>query len=202
MIDPSDQVYIKNDKIIGLIAVFQCTQALDPAFFRCVYRQIIMRGYVAPPPPSDSKIQYSRRDSGIQYSLRGGDEVDLLRSQYLSWEKEQRTRSTFSSLVLNHMAVKMISPSTFCRRAGIDRKLFSKLKTDFCYSPKKDTAIRYCFALQLSLDDANALLKSAGFALSNSSSYDLAIQYCLEHRVHELAAVNMLLEALDEKVFS
>ena len=178
------------------------TRSFDVSVHLPAIKDYIKDHYVAPPPPRDNNIQYSRRGGEIKYSLRDDDDVDLLRSQYLSWEKEQRTRNTFSSLVLNHMAVKMISPSTFCRRAGIDRKLFSKLKTDFCYSPKKDTAIRYCFALQLSLDDANALLKSAGFALSNSSSYDLAIQYCLEHRVHELAAVNMLLEALDEKVFS
>lgn len=142
------------------------------------------------------------RDSGRQYSLRGGFDEDTttLRSNYFSWEAKQRSRNTFSSKVLKYLAEKRFDPRVFYQQAGIDRKLFSKLKTDFCYQPKKETAIRCCLALQLTVSEAVDLLKTAGYALSDSNSFDLAIRYCLDNEVYDLAAVNMLLEALEEKI--
>ena len=38
--------------------------------------------------------------------------------------------------------------------------------------------------------------------MSDASSFDLAVRYCLEKEVYDLAAVNMLLEALDEKILA
>lgn len=147
-------------------------------------------------------IRYSVRDPGVQYSLRGGELEDTttLRSKYFSWEAKQRSRNTFSSKVLGYLADKQFDPRVFYRQAGMDRKLFSKLKTDFCYQPKKETAIRCCLALQLTVTEAADLLKTAGYALSDSNSFDLAIRYCLDNGIYDLAAVNVLLEALEEHV--
>ena len=178
-------------------------------------KSYIAERLVVPEPPKpkvqeNTHIRYSDRDviSGgdrgrVQSSARRhvyDDPVDL-RKQYLMWEVKQRSRSTFSNKVLTLLDRKGIEPRAFYRQAGIDRKLFSKLKTDFCYQPKKETALRCCLALRLKVDEALDLLKSAGYTLSDSSSFDLAIRYCLANEVYDLSAVNMLLEALDEKAF-
>lgn len=152
----------------------------------------------------DPPIRYSMRDLDPQTEQRDLIEKEILqklRQQYMQWEPQQRSRYTFSSQVLTTLSHKQIDPRTFYRQAGIDRKLFSKLKTDFCYRPNRETALRCCLALHLTVGEAITLLKSAGYALSDSSSFDLAIRYCLANGIYDLSAVNMLLEALDEKVF-
>ena len=150
------------------------------------------------------QIQYSLRTPEVDHSQRDLMEelmMKNLRQQYMAWEPKQRNRSTFSRKVLTLLSLKQIDPKAFYRQAGIDRKLFSKIKTDFCYQPNKETALRCCLALHLDVGEALDLLKSAGYTLSDSSSFDLAIRYCLVSGVYDLSAVNMLLEALEEKVF-
>ena len=82
----------------------------------------------------------------------------------------------------------------------MDRKLFSKMKTDEQYQPNKVTAIKCCLALELAPDDAVALLKCAGYALSDTSEFDLAIRYCMEHGVYDLMTVRELLFMLNVRV--
>lgn len=123
------------------------------------------------------------------------------RKKYLLWEQAQRSHSTFSKKLLEYLSVKQMPPRTFYQRAGIDRKLFSKIKNDFCYQPNRETALRCCFALHLSLTETIDLLQSAGYALSDASSFDLAIRYCIANGIYDLSDVNMLLDALEERVF-
>ena len=139
--------------------------------------------------------------SNVKYSLRSDYQAIELRNKYLEWEKRQRTNKTFSSIVMSHLERKGMRPSAFYHKAGIDRKLFSKMKTDFCYQPNKLTALRCCLALQLSKSESHDLLESAGFSFSTSSSFDLAIFYCITNGIYDLYAVNTLLDALGEKVF-
>ena len=75
--------------------------------------------------------------SNVKYSLRSDYQAIELRNRYLEWEKRQRTNKTFSSIVMSHLERKGMRPSAFYHKAGIDRKLFSKMKTDFCYQPNK-----------------------------------------------------------------
>ena len=152
----------------------------------------------------DSEVRYSLRDpvpQQEQRDLMAEQWLQELRRRYMQWEAEQRSRGSFSSKVLTFLSHKEMDPRTFYRQAGIDRKLFSKIKTDYCYQPNKETALRCCLALHLDISEALDLLKSAGFTLSDSSSFDLAIRYCLANGIYDLPAVNMLLEALEEKVF-
>ena len=79
------------------------------------------------------------------------------------------------------------------KKANVDRKLFSKIRCND-YILNKKTIIRLCFVLKLSLDEANELLNSAGYALSKSQDFDLIIQFCLEKKIYDLYIVNEMLE--------
>ena len=59
------------------------------------------------------------------------------------------------------------------KRARIDRRLFSKIRSSKKYIPSKKTVIALCLALNLSIEDTNIMLASAGYSLSKSSDYDL-----------------------------
>jgi hypothetical protein len=80
------------------------------------------------------------------------------------------------------------------KKAGVDRKLFSKIRSSANYRPSKNTIISLALALELNQKETDKLLGSAGYSLSDSDMSDLVIQFCLEKKIYDLLQVN---EALD-----
>ena len=79
------------------------------------------------------------------------------------------------------------------KKAGIDRRLFSKIKSDKNYQPSKKTILAFVFALKLNISEANELLSSGGYTLSHSYLRDVIVEYCLENHIYDLYDVNTLL---------
>ncbi len=76
------------------------------------------------------------------------------------------------------------------KRAGADRKLFSKIRSNAEYRPKKPTAVAFALALRLSLDETKDMLARAGFALSPSSRFDLIVEFFIDNGVYDLSVIN------------
>lgn len=81
------------------------------------------------------------------------------------------------------------------QKAGVDRKLFSKMRRKD-YRPKAKTLYAFIIVLQLTLDDAVDLLASAGYAFSSASRLDLAVKFCVEKGIGDLDEVNSALYEL------
>ena len=86
----------------------------------------------------------------------------------------------------------------FYRAAGFDRRLFSTIRSNKDYRPSRDTALACCVALGLLDDELEALLLSAGYALSEDKR-DQAIYFCIEKGIRKVAVVNDVLYALEVK---
>ena len=87
------------------------------------------------------------------------------------------------------------------KKARIDRRLFSKIRSSKKYVPCKKTVVALCLALELSREDADVLLSSAGYSLSRSEEYDLAIAFCISRLVFDFNDINEMLYELGFDVF-
>jgi hypothetical protein len=95
----------------------------------------------------------------------------------------------------------MTDPQVY-KRAGIDRKLFSKIRSKPDYHVGRKTAIALALALQLDVDETDDLLHAAGYSLSYSDTYDLVIRFCLEKKIYDIDYVNDALDSLSLKTLS
>ncbi len=85
--------------------------------------------------------------------------------------------------------------SRVCGAAGVDRRHYSKIRNHADYHPTKETVVSFAFALHLGLSETAALLRSAGYALSPSSDFDLICSYFIEQGQWDADAVNDALYA-------
>jgi len=105
----------------------------------------------------------------------------------------------FNQMLFSFIDNKGVSDPEIYQRAGIDRRLFSKIRSNPEYHPSKNTVVAFALALELDKNNADDLLMAAGYSLSDSNTFDLVIRFCLEKKIYDIHNVNRALSYFDLK---
>ena len=110
--------------------------------------------------------------------------------------------SDFQTMLFNLIDEKGLKDSDVYNKVHIDRRLFSKIRSDKNYHPSKETILLLALALELSEEKLDKLLDSASYSLPKNNKYDLIIRFCFINKIFKISDINELLNDYNCKLFN
>ncbi len=113
-----------------------------------------------------------------------------------------RDPNDFHTVLFRMIEERNLNDSDVYNKVHIDRRLFSKIRSDKNYHPSKETVILLGLSLELKVGELEELLKSAAYSLPKNNHYDLIIRFCFVNRIYDIISVNELLVEYNCRLFN
>ena len=155
--------------------------------------QYIQEHWIAPGKEADGWQQEDQEEQDEEsFSKSGSFYADLVPSVSLD-DLIGDVGKTFHEVLFEKIAQSGMTDVEVYKRANMDRKLFSKIRNNPAYHPRKDTVLALAVALRMDLEETNDLLSRAEYALSPSSKSDVIIRYFIERKIYDIDLINIAL---------
>ena len=110
-----------------------------------------------------------------------------------SYIKDNKEEDTFQTKLFKLIDERELKDSDVYNKVNIDRRLFSKIRSNKDYHPSKETIILLGLALELKENEIENLLKSASYSLPMNTKFDLIIRFCFKEGIYNITKVNEFL---------
>ena len=146
-------------------------------------------------PSASQKAQKKKRPDLLEADF------PLDHSNYDALEDALRTRDeSFSHMLLRLIDESGMTDPQCYKAAHITAQHFSKIRTNPEHKPDKITVLKFAVALKLSEEDAETLLRSAGFGFSPHNNFDIIMRYFFRKRIYDMYTIDRVLYHFDEPV--
>ena len=199
-VDVIGEFLLENDMTVYIVVFDRAAYNIGEKLFSDIARYIDDR-YVD--EHIDRRNENARKKAVIRSVCReapcafGVCEEKALAEENLEMRLKELDES-FSEMLLRKIDEKGVTDAECYKKANIDRKLFSKIRSDKNYKPSKPTALAFAISLELSLAETEDMLRKAGFALSHSSKADIIVEYFIARGECDIFAINEALYAFDQ----
>lgn len=148
-----------------------------------------------------------KADSSVKYSLDWDaclleEEKEMSSTDISTFIEQAEQYSDFQTLLFKMIDDRELKDSDVYNKVHIDRRLFSKIRSNKDYHPSKETVLLLAFALELSESEMEQLLDSASYSLPRNNHYDLIIRFCFINKIYNIINVNDLLDEYNCELFS
>ncbi len=170
-------------------------------------------GYVYKKRSKSSKALSRRETASLDMDIAASEpvhpEVLMTESVESADEWDDRLRGainpqteTFQEMLFRLIDRKGLTDPQVYKKANMDRKLFSKIRSKKGYIPSKKNVLALAMALSLNLDETMDLLRRAGYALSPSILFDRIVVYCILNKIYDIYEVNLCLFEYTDQVLA
>ena len=182
------EAYQLSEKLVSKVASY-----IDEHYVQqveAVYRASRRNGRLEMPMPYPREAAREPEPSCCEMSMSIGSLEDMLR----------QTDAGFSETLLNLIDKTGKKDSEIYTKANVSRQHFSKIRNNRDYRPTKATALAFAIALELDMDQTRDLIGRAGYALTNSSKFDVIIMYFIQQQNYDLFEINATLFEFDQSL--
>ncbi len=197
-IDIISDFLLENDMLVYIVIFDKAAFKISEKLFSDI-EEYIDENYV------DEHTDYARESRRMNAPLAPMMQADFCECKSMALEDslDEKIRlldESFAEMLLRKIDEKGMTDAECYKKANIDRKLFSKIRSDMHYRPSKPTAIAFAIALELPLSETEDMLKKAGFALSHSNKFDIIIEYFITNGNYNIHEINEALFAFDQSL--
>ena len=195
-IDIISEFLLLNDMTVYIVIFDRAAYKISEKLFSDI-AEYIDDNYV------DSHTDYIRESMRMNLPTQAIVSVDMCESRAVADDLDSKLKQideSFSQMLLRKIDEKDMTDAECYKKANIDRKLFSKIRSDVHYKPSKPTAIAFAISLELTLSETEDMLKKAGFALSHSNKFDIIIEYFISKGNYNIFEINEALFAFDQSL--